>query len=55
MPGPLEVRRESPCPGRWAGGHRMVVIPVLAVWSGMASALLVGVVAGLYPALRLLG
>lgn len=32
--------------------HWMVVIPVLAVWGGMAAALLVGAVAGLYPALR---
>jgi putative ABC transport system permease protein len=32
--------------------HWTVVIPALAVWGGMASALLVGAVAGLYPALR---
>ena len=32
--------------------HWMVVIPLLAVWGGMASAMLVGAVAGLYPALR---
>lgn len=32
--------------------HWMVVIPLLAVWGGMAAALLVGAVAGLYPALR---
>ncbi|HKF16287.1 MAG TPA: ABC transporter permease [Candidatus Dormibacteraeota bacterium] len=32
--------------------HWIVVVPLLAVWSGMASALLVGGVAGLYPATR---
>ena len=32
--------------------HWIVVVPLLAVWSGMASALLVGGVAGLYPAMR---
>lgn len=30
----------------------VVVVPPLAVWGGMASALLVGAVAGLYPAMR---
>ena len=32
--------------------HWVVVVPLLAVWGGMASALLVGAVAGLYPAMR---
>ena len=32
--------------------HWTVVVPPLAVWGGMASALLVGAVAGLYPAMR---
>jgi putative ABC transport system permease protein len=32
--------------------HWIVVVPLLAVWGGMASALLVGGVAGLYPAMR---
>jgi putative ABC transport system permease protein len=32
--------------------HWTVVIPPLAIWGGMGSALLVGAVAGLYPALR---
>lgn len=32
--------------------HWVVVVPPLAVWGGMASALLVGAVAGLYPAMR---
>ncbi len=29
-----------------------VVVPPIAVWSGLGSALVVGAVAGLYPALR---
>jgi len=32
--------------------HWFVIVPPLAVWGGMASALLVGAVAGLYPATR---
>lgn len=32
--------------------HWAVVVPLLAVWGGIASALLVGAVAGLYPAMR---
>ena len=32
--------------------HWMVVVPPVAVWGGLASALVLGVVAGLYPALR---
>ena len=32
--------------------HWTVVVPLLAIWGGMASALLVGAVAGLYPAMR---
>jgi putative ABC transport system permease protein len=32
--------------------HWTVVVPPVAVWGGLASALVLGVVAGLYPALR---
>jgi len=32
--------------------HWTVVVPTVAVWGGLASALVLGVVAGLYPALR---
>jgi putative ABC transport system permease protein len=32
--------------------HWLVVVPQVAVWGGLVAALLVGAVAGLYPALR---
>ncbi len=32
--------------------HWAVLVPAVAAWGGLASALLVGAVAGLYPALR---
>jgi putative ABC transport system permease protein len=35
-----------------AVNHWLVVVPPVAVWGGLGAAVLVGAVAGLYPALR---